>query len=87
MRGYFAIVQRTEDDEYTVEFPDFPDCSCDAPTVDEAFSNAEQALRDHVERLEATGKPLPEPRPSHEMVAVAGKMAGVAAACLRAPAL
>jgi predicted RNase H-like HicB family nuclease len=86
MKGYFAIVRRTPDDEYTVEFPDLPGCSCAAPTVDEAFSNAESALREHVESLEAKGKRLPRPRPSHEMVAEAARRSGVAAACLRAPA-
>jgi len=86
MKGYFAIVRREdEDDAYRVEFPDLPGCACDAPTVDEALSNAEQALRSHVEELESKGRALPEPRPSHEMVAVAAQMSGVAAACLRAP--
>lgn len=87
MKGYFAIVRRnTDEDSYIVDFPDLPDCACEAPSVDEAFSAAKQALRGHAEELEAAGKPLPKPRPAYEMLTVASKMSGVAAACLRAPA-
>lgn len=87
MKGYFAIVRRTAADDYLVEFPDLPGCRCEAATVDDAFSTAEQALRTHADELRRRGEDLPQPRPSHEMMAVAARHAGVAAACLRPPAL
>lgn len=86
MFGYLAVVHADDaDDTYRVEFPDLPGCTCDAPTVDEALSNAESALRDHAARLERRGRSLPKPRPSHHMIAVAARADAVAAACLRAP--
>jgi predicted RNase H-like HicB family nuclease len=86
MFGYLAVV-RPDDTEaaYHVEFPDLPGCTCDAPTVDEALSNAETALRAHMETLERRGRPVPRPRPSHHMIAAAARADAVAAACLRAP--
>jgi predicted RNase H-like HicB family nuclease len=87
MFGYLAVVRADQtDDAYFVEFPDLPGCTCDAPTVDEALSNAEHALRHHAEALEQRGRTLPKPRPSHQMIAAAAQRDAVAAACLRAPA-
>ncbi len=86
MFGYLAVVHADDtDDTYRVEFPDLPGCTCDAPTVHEALSNAESALRDHAAQLEQRGRHLPKPRPSHHMIAVAARADAVAAACLRAP--
>lgn len=85
MKGYFAIVRRTKQDDYLVEFPDIPGCRCEAPTVDDAFSTAAQALREHADELKEKGEDLPDPRPAYEMATVAAKHAGVAAACLMPP--
>lgn len=87
MYGYLAVVRADDDETYRVDFPDLPGCGCEAPTVDEAFANAESALRDHMERLEKRGRRLPRPRPSHHMIAVAAQRDAVAAACLRPPTL
>lgn len=86
MKGYLAVVRHASDDAYRVEFPDLPVDVGDAPTVDEAFSNAEQALRTHAEALEAKGKRLPAPRPSRDVLCAAARQSAVAAACLRPPA-
>jgi len=86
MYGYLAVVHTDNDDDetYRVDFPDLPGCTCDdAPTVDEAFANAESALRNHMARLEKRGRRPPWPRPSHHMIAVAARRDAVAAACLR----
>jgi len=86
MNGYYAIVRRAPDNAYHVTFPDLPGCACTAPTVEEGLHQAEQALREHLAELDADGKPAPDPRPADEMLAVAARMSGVAAACLRPPA-
>lgn len=86
MFGYLAVVRPDRSDgAYHVEFPDLPGCGCEAPTVDEALSNAENALRNHAAKLEKRGRSLPAPRPSHHMIAAAARADAVAAACLRPP--
>ncbi|MFA7429083.1 MAG: hypothetical protein WCZ23_02885 [Rhodospirillaceae bacterium] len=57
-----------------------PGCECRAATVEGALHGAKETLRRHVE----AGRELPEPRPSHDMIAEVSRRAAVAGACLRA---
>lgn len=87
MKGYITIVRRGQNDGYQAEVLGVPNCKCTAPTVDEALHAANQSLRRRAEELSDTGGALPQPRPSHDMIAESSKRDAVAAACLRAPKL
>ena len=47
---------------YGVVFPDFPGCVAMGSTVDEAIENAEDALRDWIDSMEAAGQSVASPR-------------------------
>lgn len=79
MRGYIAVVNRRGDESYHAEVVGIPGCECQAPTVEEALHGAKETLR----RLAESGQDLPEPRPSHEMIAEVSRRSAVAGACLR----
>lgn len=85
MKGYITIVRRAKDDAYKAEVLGVPDCECLAPTVDEALHAANQHLRRRATELTENGGELPQPRPSHEMIAECARHQAVAGACLRAP--
>lgn len=79
MRGYIAVVNRHGADSYRAEVVGVPGCECRANTVEEALHGAKQILRRYAE----SGRDLPEPRPSHEMIAEVSHRSAVAGACLR----
>lgn len=79
MRGYITVVKRQDDESYKAEVVGVPGCECRAATVDEALHEAKETLRRYAE----SGRALPEPRPSHEMIAEVTRRAAVAGACLR----
>ncbi|MGE0238240.1 MAG: type II toxin-antitoxin system HicB family antitoxin [Parvibaculaceae bacterium] len=60
---YVALIHKDKDSSYGVSFPDFPGCVSAGATVDEAVTNAIEALAFHVEGLVADGDPVPKPRP------------------------
>lgn len=79
MRGYIAVVSRQNDETYCAEVVGIAGCECQAATVDEALHGAKETLR----RLAESGRDLPEPRPSHDMISEVSRRSAVAGACLR----
>lgn len=61
MKHYPALIRKTPDSDYGVEFPDFPGCVTAGLTVDDALVMAEQALAFHVEGMHDDGHVTPEP--------------------------
>ncbi|WP_119391354.1 type II toxin-antitoxin system HicB family antitoxin [Taklimakanibacter lacteus] len=59
---YVALVHKDKDSSYGISFPDFPGCISAGNTVDEAVTNAVEALAFHVQGLEADGITAPSPR-------------------------
>jgi predicted RNase H-like HicB family nuclease len=59
---YIAFVHKDDDSIYGVSFPDFPGCISAGETLDEALANASEALRGHVQMMEADGDRVPEAR-------------------------
>ena len=57
----YPVLIDGEDGAYGVVFPDFPGCVAMGATVAEALSNAEEAVRDWVESMEAHGQSIPAP--------------------------
>ena len=55
---------------YGVVFPDLPGCVAMGATIDEALSNAEDAIQDWADSMESFGQAVPPPSPL-EQVAVA----------------
>lgn len=48
---------------YGAVFPDLPGCVAMGCTVDEVVRNAEDAMRDWIASMEASGQRVPEPSP------------------------
>ena len=61
MSRYIALVDG-KTGAYGVVFPDLPGCTAMGKTMDEAVSNAAEALRDWVEVTEENGGKIPQPR-------------------------
>jgi predicted RNase H-like HicB family nuclease len=59
---YIAFVHKDDDSIYGVSFPDFPGCVSAGDTLDEALANASEALRGHVQMMEADGDAVPAAR-------------------------
>ncbi|MFN3546596.1 MAG: type II toxin-antitoxin system HicB family antitoxin [Mesorhizobium sp.] len=59
---YIAFVHKEPDSVYGVSFPDLPGCISAGETIDDAVSNAVEALAGHVRMLEADGDLVPAPR-------------------------
>lgn len=51
MATFIAVVRGNVDDGYTASFPDFPECSVRAPTLDRVIASARESLLAHIERL------------------------------------
>lgn len=56
---YQAEIHKNQDSDFGVSFPDFPGCVTAGKTLDEALSNAEEALQLHVDGMIADGKQIP----------------------------
>jgi predicted RNase H-like HicB family nuclease len=59
---YIAFIHKEPDSIYGVSFPDFPGCISAGDTLDEALANASEALRGHVQMIEADGETAPDAR-------------------------
>jgi len=59
----FLVVLHTETDrtDYGVTVPDLPGCVSAGDTLEEALTNAGEAILGHLEVMVEDGKPLPEP--------------------------
>ena len=63
MTYYVAIVEDAGPDKAVgIWFPDLPGCFSGGDDVDEALSNAPQAIAVYAEALAKDGRPLPAPR-------------------------
>jgi predicted RNase H-like HicB family nuclease len=60
---YLAIVEKDPDSAYGIWFPDMPGCFPATDELADLPADAIAALRQHVEVLESSGWPVPEPRP------------------------
>lgn len=69
MLYYPAILEKDEDSDYGVFFPDLPGCVAAGGDATEALMNAEDALRFHIEGLTRHGQPVPGPSKIDDLVA------------------
>ncbi len=63
MRYYtFEIVieKEAEDDGYAAYSPTLPGCFSNGKTIEEAKRNIRDAIRQHLESLQAHGQPIPQ---------------------------
>jgi predicted RNase H-like HicB family nuclease len=65
---YAAFIHKDPDSAYGVIFPEVPGCFSAGDTLDEAMSNAVEALAFHIRGIETDGDPVPVPRPLDEIV-------------------
>ena len=66
---YIAFVHKEPDSCYGVSFPDVPGCTSAGDTLDEALTNAVDALSGQVHIMEADGDKIPAPRSLEEIAA------------------
>ncbi len=59
---FIALVHKEPDSCYGVSFPDVPGCISAGDTLDEALTNAVDALSGHIRLMEADGEATPQPR-------------------------
>ena len=59
---FIALVHKEPDSCYGVNFPDVPGCTSAGDTLDEALTNAVDALSGHIRLMEADGEATPQPR-------------------------
>jgi predicted RNase H-like HicB family nuclease len=57
---YPALVDKDEDSDFGVSFPDFPGCVSAGESVEEALIGAQEALAGHVALMLADGDALPK---------------------------
>ncbi len=60
---YPALVDKDEDSDFGVSFPDFPGCVSAGETLEDAILGAHEALAGHVALMLADGEALPSPSP------------------------
>ena len=59
---FIALVHKDPDSCYGVSFPDVPGCTSAGETLDDAITNAVDALSGHIRLMEADGDVVPSPR-------------------------
>lgn len=64
---YIAFVHKEPNSCYGVSFPDVPGCTSAGDTLDEALSNAVDALSGHIRLMEADMDAIPSPRTLEEI--------------------
>jgi len=69
MRSYIALIHKDPHSEFGLSFPDFPGCISAGATLDEARTNAEEALAFHVEGMAEDGDAIPEPSSLEQIMA------------------
>ncbi len=60
--SYPVVVEREEDERYSVYVPDLPGCASMGDTYEEAIQNIREAVTCHLEGLRVDGLPVPPPR-------------------------
>jgi predicted RNase H-like HicB family nuclease len=68
----YTVVLTPDPDEvgYTVTVPALPGCITEGDTLEEALTNAKDAIQLFLEDLEANGEPIPEERERPELALV-----------------
>ena len=61
-----VVVHKDEGSSYGVTVPDLPGCFSGGDTLDEALTNAQEAIAGHIETLFMVAEPLPETRTLQE---------------------
>ncbi len=56
---YKVLIEKNEDGGYTVTVPALPGCVTQGDTLEEAISNAKEAIAGHIEALRMLGRPIP----------------------------
>jgi predicted RNase H-like HicB family nuclease len=59
--NYIALIRKKRNTAFGVDFPDFPGCISAGDTLDEALSNAREALGLHIQGMNEDGERIPEP--------------------------
>jgi predicted RNase H-like HicB family nuclease len=59
---FIALVHKDPESCYGVSFPDVPGCTSAGDTLDEALTNAVDALSGHIRLMESDGEATPQPR-------------------------
>lgn len=59
---YIAVIEKGRDSAFGVWLPDVEGCFSAGETVEEAATNAAEALRQHVEAVESAGRHVPPAR-------------------------
>ena len=57
--NYIAVIHKDPDSDFGVSFPDFPGCITAGRTIEEAKAMALEALRGHIEEMQAAGETIP----------------------------
>jgi len=66
----YAIVVEKGETSYGAYVPDLPGCVAAAGTRDEVLTLIKQAIKLHLEEIQADGEPIPKPRSEMELVDV-----------------
>jgi len=56
---YTGLIEKNEDDGYTVTVPSLPGCISEGDTWDEAIENITEAIEGYLEVLDGLHKPIP----------------------------
>lgn len=64
---YLGVFEPADDGGFSVYFPDLPGCASYGDTLDEAQSNARDALALHLYGMEKDGDPIPTPSATPEI--------------------
>jgi predicted RNase H-like HicB family nuclease len=67
MKRYAVVIEKA-DGNYSAYVPDLPGCVATADTVEAIEAEIRDAIRFHIEGLEADGLPVPEPTSIAEYV-------------------
>ena len=65
---YIAMIEKDSKSDFGVIFPDFPGCVSAGKTMEEAISNASEALDLHIEGMLEDGEALPQPSDISDIV-------------------
>ena len=65
---YPAIIRKSADSDYSVDFPDFPGCVTAGLTPEEAADFAAEALALHISGMREDAEALPAPTPGAKVV-------------------
>ncbi len=61
MRSYSVVLEPDADGGYVAIVPAFPGCYSQGDTVEDALTNAREAITLTIEDMQASGEPIPDP--------------------------